>query len=106
MGGPYRHSGGRKPESIIVPVAATVLPFDQATSKQTERIQKLNRWIRKAADHEHIPFADLAAAVVDPQNPARLNGSPDGLHPDIGGYRKMGMALIKIIDEMEAARAH
>jgi lysophospholipase L1-like esterase len=51
----------------------------------------------------HIPIADLNAAVSDPHNPGRLDGSPDGIHPDIGGYRKMGLALIDAIDPIEKA---
>jgi len=98
----YQQSKGRG----VIPVAATVLPFNEATSEQSAKIRELNELIRKIADHERIPLADLHAAVSDPQNPDRLNGSPDGLHPDIGGYRAMGVALTKVLDEMEAARPH
>ena len=87
----------------IVPVAATVLPFNEATPFQAKAIDELNKWIVKAAEKMRIPIADLNAAVRDPDNPHRLNGSPDGLHPDIGGYRKMGMTAIQAIDPIEKA---
>ncbi len=87
----------------IMPVAATVLPFDEASLTQAQAIDDLNTWIKNAAEKMRIPIADLNAAVRDPGDPHRLNGSPDGIHPDIGGYRKMGLALMKVIDPIEKA---
>ena len=85
----------RAKELGIVPVAATVLPFDRATAEQDARLAALNAWIRAAAKAEKIPFCDAAAAVADPKDPSRLKGSPDGLHPDVAGYRALGEALAK-----------
>lgn len=87
----------------ILPVAATILPFDKATPAQAKEIQALNAWIRKAADKMRLPIADLYAALSDPNNPGHLNDSPDGVHPDIGGYRKIAMTLIDAIDPIERA---
>lgn len=88
----------------IVPVAASVLPYDQATGRATAAIFTLNNWIESLAKVLHIPFCDTHAAVADPSKPDRLRGSPDGLHPDVDGYRRMGEALIKTIEE-HGARA-
>jgi lysophospholipase L1-like esterase len=85
----------RAKELGIVPVAATVLPFTRATGGQNERLAALNAWIRSAARTEKIPFCDAALAVADPKDPSRLKGSPDGLHPDVAGYRALGEALAK-----------
>jgi lysophospholipase L1-like esterase len=85
----------------IMPIAATILPFDAATPAQTKAIEAMNSWIKKAADKMRIPYVDLNAAVRDPENPSRLSGSPDGIHPDIGGYRKMGKALVDAIEPIE-----
>jgi lysophospholipase L1-like esterase len=85
----------------VLPVAATILPSDKATPAQAKAIEALNQWIKKASDRMHIPIADLNAAVSDPRNPGRLDGSPDGIHPDVGGYRKMGLALVAAIDPIE-----
>jgi len=87
----------------IMPVAATVLPFDTATPEEAKAIDALNEWIKKAADKFRIPLADLNASVRDTKDPHKLNGSPDGIHPDIGGYRKMGLDLIAAIDPIEKA---
>lgn len=88
----------------VMPIAVTVLPFDTANAHQRKQIRELNAWIKTASDKENIPFADLFSAVEDPKNPDHLNGSPDGIHPDIGGYRKMGLILSKVIEHMEANR--
>ena len=86
----------------IVPIAASVLPFNAATEVQGRKIRFLNRWIKQTAETQGIPFLDLNAAVRDPANPDRLKGSPEGLHPDLAGYQRMGEAATKLIEELEA----
>ena len=83
----------------IVPIAATVLPFDRANDDQNRRLAALNAWIRIAAQSEKIPFCDAALAVADPKNPRRLKNSSDGLHPGIAGYRALGEALAKALKQ-------
>ncbi len=90
----------------VVPIAATVLPFSLATPEQAKAINKLNQWILKNADEARIEAVDLHTAVCDPKDCDKLNGTPDGLHPDVGGYRKMGMEVTKVIERMESARPH
>ena len=82
----------------IVPVAASVLPYDRATPRATAAIFTLNIWIESLAKVLHIPFCDTHAAVADPAKPDRLRSSPDGLHPDVDGYRRMGEALATTIE--------
>ena len=82
----------------ITPMAATVLPFTRATKEQNVRLAALNAWIRAEAKTEKIPFCDAAAAVAAPKEPSRLKGSPDGLHPDVAGYRALGEALAKELE--------
>ena len=83
----------------IIPVAATVLPYDTATSGEAAAIRELNRWIEATANTRGIPYCDTHRVVADPQNPDRLAGSPDGLHPDVAAYRRMGEALARTIEE-------
>jgi lysophospholipase L1-like esterase len=105
--------GGSEPESVerelalmyadaldagIVPVAASVLSYDRATPPATSAILTLNGWIESFAKVLDIPFCDTHAATVDPRQPTRLRGSPDGLHPDVDGYRRMGAALCEVIE--------
>jgi len=84
-----------------VPVAATILPFDTAAPKQTAQIRQLNAWIRETAKRLRIPIVDFNKAVVDPAQPDRLNGTPDGLHPDMGTYRQMGLAALRVLRDFE-----
>src|SRR6266480_7311723 len=86
-------------DAAIVPVAASVLPYDRATPRATAAIFALNTWIESIAKVLDIPFADTHLAVADPNALHRLRGSPDGLHPDVEGYRRMGEALTRTIDE-------
>lgn len=85
----------------IIPIAGTVSPFNRATPQQRAELDELNRWIIKAADKLLIPVVNFSALTVDPADPHRLNDSPDGLHPDVPGYRKMGLAATAVIERME-----
>jgi membrane dipeptidase len=71
-------------------VAGTIIPYDSATAEQNARMHEINDWIREEARRDSgVIFADTRAAVAAPGQPDRLASSPDGLHPDAGGYRRM-----------------
>jgi lysophospholipase L1-like esterase len=96
-------------ESGIVPIAATILPFDLASEEQSRRIEDLNTWILKTAKLEGIPACDLHRVAADPRNPTRLRGSPEGLHPDLPTYEAIAMGhavadLIRQLEKKEAAQ--
>jgi len=106
--------GGERPETVerhlaamyadvldagIVPVAATVLPYDPATARALGDILTLNAWIENLTKVLGILFCDTHAAVADPADSTRLRGTPDGLHPDVAGYRAMGDALARTIED-------
>lgn len=82
----------------ITPVAATVLPYNAASTADSKTIRDLNRWVEETASRLGGLFCDTNRAVRDPHDPDRLLSSPDGLHPDVSGYRKMGEALAETID--------
>ncbi len=79
-------------------VTATVLPYNTASASESEAIRDLNSWIADTANRLGYLFCDTNRAVRDPRNRDRLLSSPDGLHPDVSGYRKMGEALAETID--------
>jgi len=83
----------------IVPVAATVLPYNGATARASGDILSLNAWIENLTKVLGILFCDTHAAVADPADSNRLRGTPDGLHPDVAGYRAMGEALARTIGD-------
>jgi len=83
----------------VVPVAATVLPYNSATVSASGDILTLNAWIENLTKVLGILFCDTHAAVADPADSNRLRGSPDGLHPDVAGYRAMGEVLARTIED-------
>ena len=75
-------------------VAGTIVPYNTATAEQNAKMRAINDWIRETGRH----FADTRAAVADPADADKLRASPDGLHPDIDGYRRMAEALAPAIE--------
>jgi lysophospholipase L1-like esterase len=85
-------------------VLATILPFNGMTGWQSDAIRELNRWITDQGHHPDRLVCDTNRVVADPSNPDRLAGSPDGYHPDVEGYRRMGERLSRVIEDAEAVR--
>lgn len=81
----------------VVPLACTVLPYDVIGRREAATRRELNGWIRAESSGRGFPFCDTAAAVCDPADPDRLGESPDGLHPDVTGYRKMAVSISKAL---------
>jgi len=78
----------------IAVIAASIIPYNSATRGQNVEMRDINAWIAaQAAKDPRITFVDTRAAVAAPGNPDRLSGSPDGLHPDVNGYRAMAIAI-------------
>ena len=82
-------------------VAGSIVPYNTATAEQNTKMREINAWIAaEAARDPRIEFADTRAAAAAPGQPDMLSGSPDGLHPDVAGYRKMadvlGPAILRI----------
>lgn len=82
----------------IVALAATILPYNTARAKEREAIREVNRWIETASKAPGRLFCDTNLAVRQEEDPDFLDSSRDGLHPDIAGYRKMGDALSKTLE--------
>jgi len=72
--------------------------------EQNARMHAINDWIRQIATEQlwDVSFADTRLAAADPGNSNRLAGSPDDLHPDIEGYRRMADALEPVIRAVAA----
>jgi len=93
------------PQGIPV-VAGSILPYNTATSVEIARMRAVNDWIRAyAAAHPHVTACDTRAAVAAPDDPDRLETSPDGLHPTPDGYRRMALALVPVLERVLARRA-
>jgi lysophospholipase L1-like esterase len=84
----------RAERAAIPIVAGSIVPYNTATPAANEVMREINRWIQdEAARRPNLRFADTRAATADADDPDRLAGSPDGLHPDVDGYRRMGEVL-------------
>jgi lysophospholipase L1-like esterase len=84
----------------IFPVAATILPFDRADPASAAKIDVINAWIREEAHTLKIALCDFNAIAAKPAHPHELRGSPDGLHPDLATYRRMGEHAGKILSAL------
>ena len=61
-------------------------------------MRDINDWIRTQGRADPgVLFVDTRAAVAAAGEPDKLASSPDGLHPDAAGYRKMADALAPAI---------
>ena len=79
-------------------VAGSIVPYNTATPEQNAKMRAINDWIRaEAARDANIAFADTRAAVAQAGNPDLLRSSPDGLHPDADGYKRMAEALAPVL---------
>ncbi len=83
----------------VVPLAATVLPYNEAGQRERRSIRELNAWVKEASNASGVLFCDTNLAVRDKDNPDLLASSPDGLHPDVDGYRLMGEALSAALEK-------
>jgi lysophospholipase L1-like esterase len=95
--GAYRQMIARAHDRGVKVILATILPYKGAGywSAEGEAVRlQVNRWI--AADREADGFVDLAKAVADPADPARM-AKPydvgDALHPNDAGFAAMAAAF-------------
>jgi lysophospholipase L1-like esterase len=90
----------RRAREIGIPVVAgSIVAYNTATPAQNAAMHEVNAWIRDVAAREPgVVFADTRAAAAAPDDPDRLSGSPDGLHPDIDGYRRMAAVILPAIE--------
>ncbi len=83
----------------IVPVAATVLPYNTARAKERASIREVNAWIETASRAPGRLFCDTNLAVRDKEAPDFLASTRDGLHPNVDGYMAMGEALSATLEK-------
>jgi len=81
-------------------VAGTIIPYNTATPDQNARMKDINDWIRSQGRADPgVVVVDTRAAVAAADNPDKLVSSPDGLHPDAAGYRRMADAIAPAIEQ-------
>ena len=85
-------------------VAGTIIPYNTATPDQNARMHEINAWIRAQADAGVVTFVDTREAAAAPGNRDLLVSSPDGLHPDAAGYRRMAEVIAPAIERALTSR--
>ena len=95
----------RAARGSIPVVAGSIVPYNTATPAANVVMREINRWIQDEASRRgNLTFVDTRAATAAADDPDRLAGSPDGLHPDVDGYRRMAgvlePALTRSLQEM------
>jgi len=76
-------------------IAGSIVPYNSASADANRKMHEINAWITAQAAHDHNLFAvDTRAAAAARDDGDRLAASPDGLHPDVEGYRAMAEAIM------------
>lgn len=89
-----------------IPVTAcTIIPYNRMSPEIFSRMRQVNEWIRKYSREEGLSFCDLFSVMEDPERPGNLLSTPDGLHPDVEGYRRMGEAVAITLEKWPPARS-
>ena len=84
-------------------VAGSIVAYNTATPEQNAKMHAVNAWIgQQAAGDSPLRFADTRTAAGSTTDPDRLAGTPDGLHPDRDGYRRMAEAVDRAIQKTSA----
>lgn len=82
-------------------IAGSIVPFNTASPEQNQRMHQINEWIKaEASRDDNISFVDTRAAAAIPGNIDRLASSPDGLHPSVAGYHRMGDVIAVAIQTL------
>lgn len=90
----YRRAGAQR----IRVIACTILPYNGMSPEVQARMAEVNTWIKSFSESSGFTFCDLFHSVENPQHPGTLASTPDGLHPDIAGYRKMAEVIAAAIE--------
>lgn len=87
-------------------IAGSIVPYNTATPEQNQRMHTINDWIRAEAQRDaNVTYVDTRKAAARPDNIDLLASSPDGLHPGIAGYHRMGDVIAAAIVSKHDARA-
>jgi len=75
-------------------------PFDSATPEQAKEIDAVNGGSRRLRTNSAYRWRTSMRLSATPTS-SQTERTSDGIHPDIGGYRKMAVDLIAALDPID-----
>jgi lysophospholipase L1-like esterase len=78
---------------------ADVLPWNNGWPDTEPKIRSLNELIAELARDESVPLLPFHDTLEDPERPGRMRGDwthPDGDHPSVEGYRRLGEIAFRL----------
>jgi lysophospholipase L1-like esterase len=81
----------------VTVVVANVLPWNNGGPEAEAKIRRLNELIAALGNEENVAVLDFHRALEDPGAPGRMRAElahPDGDHPSVAGYRRLGEAVL------------
>jgi len=89
----------------IKPFLCSILPVFQYSWNKTiepvDKILKLNQMIKDYADKNNIPYVDYYSVFVDEKGGFPEKYSPDGVHPNLDGYKIMEQVVSSELIKMK-----
>jgi len=86
--------------SKATPIGCSILPYNTIDERSFTKMTGINEWVKSTCQERGFPFCDTSMAASDPMRRDRLSGTPDGLHPDVAGYRMMGEQVTLTIERL------
>lgn len=86
-------------------VLSSLPPLNIASEDVKKIILDFNVSVRDLAGKTGAVFFDAYALMEDPSRPGFIRESPDGVHPDVAGYRRLGEALVPAVETALSRRA-
>ncbi len=83
----------------ITSVAASIPPLNVAAQPLKKLILEFNQKLQAMTSEMGIVFCDIYRVMEDPSRPGFISRSPDDVHPDVEGYRKVGEAFVPAVEE-------
>ena len=80
-------------------VVCTILAYNTADKNQRKQIIHVNEWIRVQAKTHGFIFCDTFRALSSLHGPFHLTNSPDGMHPSVDDYKRMGNAITVALEK-------
>ncbi len=80
-------------------VACTILPYNTADPIRQKRILEINDWIQSYAKDHGFIFCDTFRALNSADQPFHLINSPDGMHPSLEDYKRMGETITEAVEK-------